>query len=67
MQLNTSVLLDFSSNVIWDTVTSTDLIKDFSFSLYTEFKSVQPKSGSSPNKVDTSLVKSQLIYIHTKK
>ncbi len=52
--------LCFSSNITSDTITLTDLIKDFSF-LCTEFKSSRQKSGSSPNEVDTSLVKSQLI------
>jgi hypothetical protein len=59
------VRLGFSSNVASDTATSTNLAEGFSFC--TEFKSSQQKSGSSPNEVDTSLVKSQLIYFHTEK
>jgi hypothetical protein len=48
-------------------VTSNNLIEDCSFYFGTEFKSGRQKSGSSPNEVDMSLVKSQLIYFHTKK
>jgi len=43
-------------------VTSINLIEDFYLFLCTEFKSSWLKSGGSPNEVDTSLVKSQLIY-----
>jgi hypothetical protein len=57
--------LGFSFNIASDMVTSTDLIEGFSFC--TELKSSQQKSGSSPNEVDTSLVKSQLIYLNTKR
>jgi hypothetical protein len=59
------VQLGFPSNIASDTVTSTDLVEGFSFC--TEFKSSQQKSGGSENEVDTSLVKSQLIYFHTEK
>ncbi len=52
--------LGFSSNVTPYIVTLTNLIKGFSFC--NEFKSGRQKSGGSPNEVDMSLVKSQLIY-----
>jgi hypothetical protein len=59
------MIMGFSSNVTLDTVTSTDYVEGFSFC--TEFKSGSQKSGSSLNEVDTSLVKSQLIYFLTEK
>ncbi len=58
-------LFGISSNVAPDTVTLNNIIKDFS--ICTEFKSSQQKFGSSLNEVDTSLVKSQLIYFQTEK
>ncbi len=43
-----------------------NFVKSFSLFLCNEFKSSR-KSGGSWNEVDTSLVKSQLIYFHTEK
>ncbi len=54
--------LGFSSYVTPVKVTSTNLIKGFGFC--SEFKSGRQKSGGSPNEVDMSLVKSELIYFH---
>jgi len=57
--------LGFYSDVALDKVTLTNLVKDFSFC--TELKSSCLTLAGSPNDLDTSLVKSQLIYFHKEK
>jgi len=49
-----------------DTVTSSNFIEDCNFFSVLSLRAGDKKSDSPQNEVDTSLVKSQLIYFHTK-